>query len=240
MPLIFSPLSEAVLDASPKRLYPATGFLMRQIGDPHDLDRRMCEIVVEVFQNDGLRLIDAAETVGGKDFLERILGLIRGTGFTVAVFSEETRSSAMANIALELGFAAMCGKPLVIVKSKAAKAPSDLTRTDWIEYDPGDPDGVRPLLTRAITNLRDLAEHEQILLEQSLEVRRMDAAVALERVIKGFLLAGTDWFVEAAIRLVGRLGGLEPLGSISDLDRVRDDAEIFMGQARAALARGRA
>lgn len=192
------------------------------------------------FKNDGLRLIDAAETVGGKDFLERILGLIRGTGFTVAVFSEETRSSAMANIALELGFAAMCGKPLVIVKSKAAKAPSDLTRTDWIEYDPGDPDGVRPLLTRAITNLRDLAEHEQILLEQSLQARRMDAAVALERVIKGFLLAGTDWFVEAAIRLVGRLGGLEPLGSISDLDRVRDDAEIFMGQARAALARGRA
>ena len=62
------------------------------------------------------------------------MGLIRGTGFAIAIFSHETRFTAMAKITLELGFAALCGKPLIIVKSSEAKAPSDFVRTDWIDY----------------------------------------------------------------------------------------------------------
>ena len=60
----------------------------------------------------------------------------------------------MANIALELGFASMCGKPLVIIKSKAAAAPSDLTRTDWIEYDADDQARFRAKLNRRSTKSR--------------------------------------------------------------------------------------
>ncbi|MGD9658268.1 MAG: hypothetical protein AB7U61_11650, partial [Methylocystis sp.] len=76
----------------------------------------MASTVDDVLRKRGFQTKDADASTGGKDFLERILELIRATGFTVAIFSDKTRPTALANIMLELGFAAMCGKPLLIVK----------------------------------------------------------------------------------------------------------------------------
>lgn len=123
MPLVFSPLSEAVLDFAPKSLFPKHAFVMRQLGDPPGVDLTMTRIVGEVLGARGFRIKDADPSTGGKDFLERILGLIRSTGFTIAIFSNKTRATAMANIALELGFAAMCGKPLMIVSQIKQRPP---------------------------------------------------------------------------------------------------------------------
>ena len=148
----------------------------------------MADIVREVFNGRSIGIKDADASTGAKDFLERILGLIRGTGFTVAIFSEDTRGTAMANIALELGFASMCGKPLVIVKSKSAAAPSDLTRTDWIEYDPDDPARFRLKLNQAIDDLAEIAAFTELLLDLAMKAPSMDCAVAFERASKAFLL----------------------------------------------------
>jgi hypothetical protein len=70
----------------------------------------------------------------------------------------------MANIALELGFAAMCGKPLIIVKSEKAKAPSDFTRTDWITYNPAQEPRFRDKLEQALDSVESLVEYESTLL----------------------------------------------------------------------------
>jgi hypothetical protein len=126
MPLVFSPLSEEVLDSGPAKLFPKTVFLMRQLGAPPKIDQAMAALATQVFENAGISVLDANSSTAGKDFLERILGLIRGSGFVAALFSNETRRTAFANILLELGFAAMCGKPLIIIKSKNAEAPSIL------------------------------------------------------------------------------------------------------------------
>ena len=107
MPLVFSPLTEAVLDSAPKRLLPKHAFVMRQLGRPPEIDLRMTKIVNEVLQSRGIKVVDADASTGGKDFLERIVGLIQATGFTVAIFSHYTRPTAVANIMLELGFAAI-------------------------------------------------------------------------------------------------------------------------------------
>lgn len=123
MPLVFSPLNESVLGEPPKRLLPKHAFVMRQLGNPAPIDVEMTKIITRVFKKKGFKAIDATSSVGAKDYLERILGLIRGTGFTVAVFSSETRANSLANIALELGYAAMCGKPLIITQSKGASGP---------------------------------------------------------------------------------------------------------------------
>ncbi|RYG85732.1 MAG: hypothetical protein EON58_22615 [Alphaproteobacteria bacterium] len=64
MPLLFSPLSEAVLDSPPKNLLPKHAFTMRQLGDPPDLDVHMSEAVTEVFKSKGIKTIDAD---GGPD-----------------------------------------------------------------------------------------------------------------------------------------------------------------------------
>ena len=185
-------------------------------------------------QHEGFEIIDADSSTAAKDYLARIVELIRATGFTVAIFSEHTRATAMANISLELGFAAMSGKPLLIVKSRAASAPSDLKRTDWIEYSPGDAPGFRTKLAQAAEELRRLGEWEQQLLDVALEARTMDCAVAFERAQKAFLLSGDERCVEAAESILETLGRASEDEAIWDLERLRSEIRTFRRQARLA------
>jgi len=208
---------------------------MRQLGNPPEVDLTMTRIVTEVFAEHGISTKDADATTGGKDFLERILGLIRSTGFTVAISSDETRPSAMANIALELGFAAMCGKPLVIVKSKQATAPSDLTRTDWIVYEAGQEQRFRRKLGQAIGEIRRLADYEHDLLQVAFKARSMDCGVAFERANKGFLLSGEKRFIDAAAIILRRLQGVTSDDGIGVLERLRTEIGMFLRQARSVM-----
>lgn len=208
---------------------------MRQIGNPPALDEAMTAIVDEVFEARGIGRKDADASTGGKDFLERILGLIRGTGFTVAIFSEDTRGTAMANIALELGFASMCGKPLVIVKSKAAPPPSDLTRTDWIEYEADDVPRFRRKLNQALDELDAIAGFTESLLEVAMDAPAMDCAVAFERASKAFLLTLERRFLDTAEEIARRLERAARDDDIADLERVRSEVEMFVKQGRRAV-----
>jgi hypothetical protein len=235
VPLVFSPLSEAVLDFAPKSLFPKHAFVMRQLGNPPDIDLTMTGIVGEVLEARGFRIKDADASTGGKDFLERILGLIRSTGFTIAIFSDRTRPTAMANIALELGFAAMCGKPLMIVKSEKAKAPSDLSRTDWIIYNQAQEARFRTKLGQALEGVESLVEYENTLLDVALNARTPDCAIAFERAIKGFLLSGERRFIESASKLLNILMSIAEGTAIADLERLRTDLNTFIRQARASL-----
>lgn len=235
MPLVFSPLSEDILFSPPKRLYPKHAFVMRQIGAPPAVDQRMAEIVQEVFVARGVPTKDADASTGGGDFLERILGLIRATGFTVAIFSHETRANAMANITLELGFAAMCGKPLIIVKSKEAKAPSDFTRTDWIEFDPDEEGRFRAKLDQALDTIEEAGAFQDFLLDTAMEAKSIDCAVALERATKAFLLTSDGSLIDKAERIAERLEGAGADDSIADLERLRAEISMFVRQGRAAL-----
>jgi hypothetical protein len=208
---------------------------MRQIGNPPALDEAMAAVVRDVFDARGIGMKDADTSTGAKDFLERILGLIRGTGFTVAIFSEDTRGTAMANIALELGFASMCGKPLIIVKSKAAPPPSDLTRTDWIEYDATDEPRFRRKLKQALDELDELAAFTESLLEVAMEAPAMDCAVAFERASKAFLLTKEPRFLDHAAEIALRIKSVAQNDTIADLERVHSEISTFVKQGRRAV-----
>lgn len=206
---------------------------MRQLGEPPPLDLEMAALVANVFGDAGISCIDADGNIGGGDYLERIVGLIRSTGFTVAVFSEHTRTTAFANIALELGFAAMCGKPLVVVKSRTVTAPSDLKRTDWIDYDPRAPDECRRKLGLVVEQISDVIEFEYTLLATALEARNVDCAVAFERVCKGWLLSGEERFLEAGNELLRRLQrSVTQLDGFDDLNRLLGEMRSFLTLAR--------
>ena len=232
MPLVFSPLSEDVLGPAPVQLFPKSAFVARQLGGPPAVDQEMFEVTRTVLEEFGISVMDADSSSGRMDFLERVLGLIRGTGFTVAVFSQETRRTAFANIALELGFAAMCGKPLVIVKSRGAEAPSDLTRTDWIEYDQAQQDRFRTKLEQAVEEISALAVFEEDKLEVALEADHMDCAIAFERIRKAFLLTGEQAYIRHANTVLDRL---EEGRDIDDLTRQRNEVSTFVRQANRAL-----
>jgi len=235
MPLIYSPLSEDVLGPPQGRLYPKSAFLMCQLGDPPELDQKMTKLVVDVFENSGIIVKDAGSSAGGKDFLERILGLIQGSGFVVALFSENTRPNAFANIALELGFATMCGKPIVVIKSEKGQAPSDLTRTDWIEYRPEDVAGFTEKVKQAIEEIRALADFQGDTLKIALEADRMDCAIALERARKAFLLTGLEDYIDHARTILDRLEDANEHENISDLSRQSEEIKLFIRQAERSL-----
>lgn len=210
---------------------------MRQIGSPPKIDTAMNKAVRLQLKSGGYAAIDATSTTSGKDYLERIIGLIRATGFTVAIFSEQTRPATMANIALELGFAAMSGKSLIICKSKDAVAPSDLKRTDWIEYDPEAPAVFAKNLKVALNGLPQLVTLERTLLDVALEARSTDCAVALERCNRGFLLSGDKSLVRSAEQVLARVADYPDAGAINDLERLKSEIKTFIRQATDATAR---
>lgn len=228
-------MDEAVLSTPPTRLYPKYAFIMRQLGNPAELDKEINKIVEDTFKERGFPTVDANASVGSKDFLARILSLIRGTGFTVAIFSEDTRPESLANIALELGFAAMCGKPLLIVKSKNAKAPSDLTRTDWLVYDPAKGDEFLAKLRLALDEIEKLADYESDLLQVALDGKNTDCAIAFERANKAFLLSGQSKFIKSAEIIMEKLTGLPENIEIGDLERLKSEIGTFILQANRAL-----
>lgn len=238
MPLVFNPLSEDVLSKAPRKLSPKCAFLMRQLGNPPASDLEMTKIVKKTFSKRGIKCVDAGDTAGQNDFLERIIGLIRSTAFTVAIFSEDTRAESLANIMLELGFAAMCGKPLVIAKSLKSKAPSDLTRTDWIVYDPANPDDFRRGLNKAIDEILALVDYESMQIDVSLNAPAIDCATAFEKANKAFLLSGDQKFVDAASKIFNRIGSLPVIANVSDLERIRQEIDFFIRQAEAAIKIG--
>lgn len=208
---------------------------MRQIGEPADIDKMMSDIVQDVLARRGLTAVDATTSTGSKDFLERIFGLIRATGLTIAIFSGDTRQTALANIMLELGFAAMCGKPLMILKSKGVAAPSDLTRTDWIEFDPADTPQFELKIAQALDEAEALATFERQLLEIALEAPVMDCAVALERAMKAFLLTGDVQLLSKAGLIRERLKGAMPVVGVNDLQRLDEEISLFIQQGRQCL-----
>ena len=164
--------------------------------------------------------------------------MIRGTGFTVAIFSGDTRPNAMANIALELGFASMCGKPLVIVKSKEARAPSDLTRTDWIDYDPVDEARFRTKLNQALDEVEQVAAFTADLLSWAMDAEATDCAVAFERASKAYLLTGQDRFLDDVEEIARRLTADARGDRVADLNRVREEVTMFARLGRRALPQG--
>jgi len=205
---------------------------MRQLGNPPDIDLVMLRAVQKVCSSRGFSTKDAASSTGSKDFLERILGLIRGTGLTIAIFSHATRGTAMANISLELGFAAMCGKPLIIVKSREASAPSDLTRTDWIEFTLGEEPAFEEKLGQALDQVDEIASYQEMLFHIALEAPQMDSAVALERATKAFLLSGNQAVVEAIATIEERLRLAAEGVGFDDMKRIYREVATFVRQGR--------
>jgi hypothetical protein len=235
LPLIFSPLSEETIDLPALRLLPKRVFVMRQIGAPPAIDAAMAALLTGSCAIRGLTTVDAGTSTGSKDYLERIIGLIRGTAATAAIFSHETRPTALANIALELGFAAMFGKPIMIVKSREAVAPSDLKRTDWIEFEDGKEAEFEEKVGLALDELDSIAEYQELLLDTSLEAPEMDCAVALERAIKAFLLSGEGRLLDKAEAIRDRLQPLQNQPQVDDLKRLHREVATFIRQGRSTL-----
>jgi len=111
-------------------------FLMTRLGNPvPPMVKDITKAIRAGCRPVKYKVIDAASTVTGRDFLLKIWRQIASAPLSVGVLHEDIPSSTQANIFYELGVAQALGKETVIVKSPESKIPSDFTRTEYIVFD---------------------------------------------------------------------------------------------------------
>ena len=95
----------------------------------------MRKTVEKYLKNHKFEIIDASSKVTGRDFLLKIFELILSVPLGIALISENLNSTTIANIFYEIGLLQALGKETLIIKTEESNVPSDLVRTEHIEYD---------------------------------------------------------------------------------------------------------
>lgn len=189
MAVLFSPASEELLGA-PKHLFIRSAFLICQQSDVPIADRDMMEVVSATLNSQNINSVDAANFRRTGDYLSKILEQIRGVGFCIAIYSEGTRHKTLANIFLEIGMALLLGKPVVLVKTQQAIVPSDLVRSEYIQYD-GDDRKLGLELEQTIKNsVLDTADYLCTLAEIAEDADSPDFELAFQRYSQALLMNG--------------------------------------------------
>jgi hypothetical protein len=190
MALIFSPLTEDVIEG-PYQPYPKGVFVMVQLGQGVSrLEAEMDSIIDAVLRQRKFRAIRATSERGQKDYLVKIIQLIRGCGFGTAIFSEYTPAPTLANIFFEIALCNLLGTPVIIVKSENAKSPSDFVRTEWVTYSGSKKQQLRNDYSNAVTSVVNLSKYYEKLGNLALEAEDVDLELAFERYRQSYLIDG--------------------------------------------------
>lgn len=222
MALIFSPLTEDILEG-PFKPYPRGVFIMLQDnkGTP-EVDREMDSVVCNTLKVHDFKPLKATTKRGTKDFLEKIVQIIRGCGFGVAIFSQYTAASSLANIFFEVGLCNMLGKPVILVKNKDSKSPSDFVRTEWVTY-LSDKNKLESDFEKSIQAMKDLADYFENLGDLAFEAEERDYELAFERFKQSILITGNVEVKQKINRLLLEMDGVqkEKIGLEASRKRLR-------------------
>lgn len=205
MSLIFSPLTEDALEG-PYEPLPRGVFIMLQLGQgisrlEEDMDRTVCTILRQKRFNP----IKATTKRGQKDYLVKIIQIIRGCGFATAIFSEYTPASTLANIFFEIALCNLLGKPVIIVKTDDAKAPSDFVRTEWVTYTAGKDAQLKKEFEKSTKSIVELASHYEKLGDLAMTAEEVDLELAYERYRQSALITNRTSSKRKINRILVRL-----------------------------------
>lgn len=133
--MIYYKPTDGEIQTTPIESRPKHCFLMTQLGEPVPPQAIQIRKDVEnLLKQADFSLLDANSKVTGRDFLIKIWKFIIGVPAGVAIIHEDMPTQTLCNIFYELGMMEAYGKETVIIKTKAAKIPSDFLRTEYIEY----------------------------------------------------------------------------------------------------------
>jgi hypothetical protein len=228
VPLLFSPVNQEEIN-SPYSPRPRGAFLMVQLGGrPAPTEEAMIHVVREVLADLSFTALTASDVRRTTDFLHKIIDLIRGCGFCVAVFSDRTPARTLANIFFEIGVAAMLGKPVQLVwagrNPRSTAAPSDFIRTEWIRYVPGQDDRLRNEVRDAIAQIEQGAAFYRQIGDIALNAREPDLELAFERFKQAVLIADD---VGARSRIKAVRDRLAAAGPVLDGDMASHRARLL-------------
>ena len=162
---------------------------MRQLGGVvADTDKNLIKEVGDALKRARFSAVTAADVSGTSDFLQKIIDLIRGTGFAVAIFSDQTPAKALANVFFEVGIASILGKPVQLVMTGDNPAPSDFVRTEWIAFKVGNTARLKRDLDRSFGNIERLGSYYKRIGELALDGLEADLELAFERFRQAILI----------------------------------------------------
>jgi hypothetical protein len=217
VPLHFSPVDQSEL-VNPYRPRPRSAFLMLRLGVGTSIaEAQMTAATREVLEAMRFGPATAADIRGTGDYLNKIVDLIRGCGFGVAIYSDQTPPRTMGNIFFEIGVCGLLGKPVQLIVSGDRPTPSDFVRTEWIEYRPGGETELRRSLRDSFGRIEQLAGFYRTLGQLALDAQDKDFELAFERFKQAVLIADD---IEARQRIMEIRDRLE---SASPRRRSRDD-----------------
>ena len=225
MALIFSPVNLAVIEG-PFRPRPRHAFLMLHAGPGRaERDIQLEQVVCTELEAHDFIPIRATDVGGTGDYLEKIISIIRGCGFGVAVFSEFTPAPTLANIFFEVGMCLVFGKPVVLAKSAEAKTPSDFTRTEWIAEDE-DEAQFRESISNTLSNIQELVRFYMTVADVAMEADEVDYEMAFERYQQAVLIGSSEGALQQIRIIYDQLGNA---GREEDLRVVRRRLRTAVG-----------
>ena len=165
------------------------------------LDRELETATTSALENVGLTAIRATDVAGTGDYLEKIIGLIRGCGIGIALFSEATPPPTLANIFFEVGLCLMFGRPVILAKTAEAKTPSDFVRTEWVaRYE--DEGQFKANLVATLGTLRDeIVRYYRSIAEVAIDADEVDYELAFERFVQAYLIGEEAQDLDAIVRI---------------------------------------
>jgi hypothetical protein len=161
------------------------------------LGKRVPQVVSEIryrlttfLVTNGVPVIDASHTLTGKDFLLKIWNIILSVPLGIAIVDKSMNSSTLSNIFYEVGLMQAYGKETLIIKTKGTKIPSDLVRTEYLEFD----ETFEGELKKYLYSLLELADHYETLADQL----ENNPLLAIDFLRRSYLISGDEMLQDKA------------------------------------------
>lgn len=192
MAVIFSPITEDVLKGPFKPLPRGVFFLTQSNSLISDIDEATSSKVEEYLLKNRFEVCRANRTRRTKDYLEKIISLIRGCGFCLSIVSRDTPSETLANIFFEIGIANLLGKPTILIKRGKMNLPSDFVRTEWVQYKEGEDAQFKKDFQDALDGVMEMSDYYHKLGELAFEASEPNLDLAFERFRQSALITGHE------------------------------------------------
>ncbi len=164
---------------------PKTCFLMTQLGG--ELSPKLKKIISDLkdhLKKAGIDIMDANSLVTGSDFLDKIFKLMLSVPIGIVVITEEMKTTTLSNIFYEIGIMTALGKEILVIKSKEFEIPSDLIRTEYVEYNKDFTDKIQKFLK----GINEKVDYYKIMAEQL----HKKALLSLDYYKRGYLITGDE------------------------------------------------
>jgi hypothetical protein len=192
--IIYDPIEG---DAYSKRVNyrPKTCFVITQLGEPIPLlVNKIRRTLNKSLKARDIKVVDANSVMTGKDFLDKIWDMILSVPLGIAIVTEDMSHNTWANIFYEIGLMQALGKETLIIKTAESKVPSDLVRTEYIDYTAR----LKAKIDKYLDKLFEQAEHYATMANEL----EQNPLLAIDYLKRAYLITGEQKYKSKILDIV--------------------------------------